>query len=151
MTRNDEIDILSNTFDEFLTNEFGYKKNPTTVHGINIQARRKKFDLYLRYKPNTGWPPDTFVIARIEFEETRQGHGTEVLKLILSFAEKFNIQKVAIEQANNNASSFAEKLGFSRFGNKDWIIDISKLKNRLAPPLQEHAHLSHESLHSDVC
>ncbi len=115
-----------------LMKRFSYKKKPAYVSMWNITAYRKRFDIYIRYKPSFGcWDKNTLVIARIHFYQTRKGHGASLLKFLCEVAEKYDIAKIAIEQENENSENFAKRYGFQEFVERQWIIDIEVLKNNL--------------------
>ncbi|MGF1715994.1 hypothetical protein L4D08_14025 [Photobacterium chitinilyticum] len=126
---NKEIQLFCRDLNVYLMERFGYKTCPATSNMFTVDASRKLFDLYFRFKPNTDlWKPDTIVIAKIGFKHTRIGHGTDLLKFIVKVSNKYQTNKVGIEGANDNLADFAKKLGFREVNNKQWIIDITELK-----------------------
>jgi hypothetical protein len=117
---------------KYLQNRFDYKRRPASVvWGNKINARRAKFDLYLRYRLSN---KDSLVIARIYFNEERKGHGTHFLKFICKLASVHDIKQIIIECPNENSLEFGRKLGFTRFGYSNLSIStedlILNLKNR---------------------
>ncbi len=71
--------------DAFLRDRFRYKTSGMTfyVAGYDIMyARRKKYDVYLRFKDLYRNQPTTLVIARIGFDRERKGHGTALVRLL---------------------------------------------------------------------
>lgn len=126
------IDDLCEEFNVYLMNRFGYKRKPATHNRKTITARFKKFDLYFRYRQASGpWDESTFVLARIGFEEVRQGHGTDLVSFIVSISRKYNISRIGIEESNENSSAFAAALGFHEIYKNHWIVETSNLKQLL--------------------
>lgn len=83
---------LCEEFNVYLMDRFGYKRRPATHNRKTISASLKKFDLYFRFRPTREpWDADTFVIARIGFQEVRQGHGTDLIRFIVSLADKYGM------------------------------------------------------------
>jgi hypothetical protein len=120
---------LCEEFNVYLMDRFGYKRRPATHNRKTISARLKKFDLYFRFRPSREpWDTDTFVIARIGFQDVRQGHGTDLVKFIISLADKYSIKKIGIEETNENSSLFAQFLGFKEVRRDYWLINISEMK-----------------------
>ncbi|HHQ4446184.1 TPA: hypothetical protein ACSP3U_001330 [Aeromonas hydrophila] len=135
-----DIHYLCAELDRYLKDRFCYKQKcvltlkPRTA---TITAKRKKFDLYFRYKPNNSpWPMNTLVIARIYFLNTHSGNGTDLLCFLLEQSRKLKIKYLAIEQTNENSSLFAINLGFKPMDNSDkcfigTVEDISNvIENR---------------------
>ena len=120
---------LCDEFNVYLMNRFGYKRRPATHNRRTISARLKKFDLYFRFRSSrTPWDVDTLVIARIGFQEVRQGHGTDLIRFIVSLADKYGIKKIGIEETNENSSLFAQKLGFEEITTNYWLYNVSESK-----------------------
>ncbi|WP_237068364.1 hypothetical protein [Microbulbifer guangxiensis] len=110
-----EMDAFIVDVNKYLLNRFNYKTPPARAGlGFSVIADRAKFDIYLRYKPESKfWPKDTLVIARLGFVETRKGNGKSFLKFLVSKALEFNISHLGIESVNELSRSFAMKYGFS--------------------------------------
>ncbi|MFC1503722.1 GNAT family N-acetyltransferase [Pseudomonadota bacterium] len=128
-----DIQCLCKDINQYLMKRFKYKSCPASHNRRTISAYRKQFDLYFRFRPNTEyWQTDSFVIARIGFHETRKGHGTDLLRFIVSRAVTYGIKKIGIETANENSSAFASYYGFSNFSGSHWVVDVSELQDRLS-------------------
>ena len=127
-------EMILQAINEYLMDKFEYKTPPAHL-GLNkstIDARRKKVDLYLRMIEFSGglWDTDTFVIARIGFQEERKGHGTDFLRFLTNVLP-VQYKYIGIECVNENSSQFAERLGFKPHkSDNDYIITISDLKSR---------------------
>lgn len=129
---NKEIQIFCQDLNNYLMERFGYKTGPATSNMFTIDACRKHFDLYLRFKQATDlWKSDTIVIAKIGFKHTRAGHATDLLKFIVKVSNKYQTNNIGIEGANDSLANFAKKLGFENIQGKQWIIDIEQLRTRL--------------------
>lgn len=127
------LESLCNDLNEFLTVQFSYRLAPASFSVLNntIDARRKKFDLYFRFKPSyKPWRENCLVLARIGFKSTRVGHGTALLKFIVSVSDRYSILEIGIEQSNHNSALFAKHYGFSEIYEKHWSISVEKLKAR---------------------
>lgn len=100
---------------KYLQKEFDYKIRPArVVWGNKINARRAKFDLYLRYRPSN---KDSLVIARLFFEEKRKGHATRLLNFICQHAPIHNLKCIVVESPNENSLAF---------GKKNWLYSVIK-------------------------
>ncbi|WP_404471053.1 hypothetical protein LG301_10200 [Vreelandella venusta] len=112
-----------NSLNIYLMERFGYKKlcaSPSS--GVNITARRHKFDLYIRVfeMGNVYWGGKAIVISRIEFIKKRKGNGSNFLQFIIDFAQKNQYEVIGIEQATTpEIHSFAQKHRFSKIENSD--------------------------------
>lgn len=110
-------------------------RNHRNVHfsklNNTICFREGKNEFYLRFKPQTGWPENSIVIARIGFSEQRVGHGTNFLRFLVEHSQKYGIDNIFIEYANENCGKFAQKYGFTRWSNDHWYITSTLLKSRL--------------------
>ncbi|GAB3517893.1 hypothetical protein [Photobacterium alginatilyticum] len=129
---NKEIQLFCQDLNMYLMERFNYKTGPATSNMFTIDASRKHFDLYLRFKPATDmWTSDTIVIAKIGFKHTRVGHGTDLLKFIVKVSNKYQTNNIGIEGANDSLANFAKNMGFENFQDKQWIIDIERLRTIL--------------------
>ncbi len=68
------------------------------------------------------------LIARIYFSKQRNGNGHDLLKFLIENSQQYNYTKIGIEYANENAAGFALRYGFTNHRDKDWIVEIEKLK-----------------------
>ncbi|TMM58441.1 hypothetical protein FEE95_03145 [Maribacter algarum] len=123
------VENLCFELNKFLQKQFNYKTPPARVAYSNkINARRAKFDLYLRYRLSN---KDELVIARMFFKEKRKGHGTRFLKFICQVAPIHNIQYIIIENPNENSLAFGQKIGFTELFNGSLSISIENLNINL--------------------
>lgn len=111
---------------------FGYKKSCASPSlGVNITARRHKFDLYIRVFElgDAYWGGKAIVISRIEFIKKRKGNGSDFLQFIIDFAQKNQYDVIGIEQASTSAiHGFAKKHGFSRIEASDnYVLAVKRL------------------------
>ncbi|KZN58904.1 hypothetical protein N473_26160 [Pseudoalteromonas luteoviolacea CPMOR-1] len=115
----------------YLKTKFNYKRKMGNLSPLNnntISINRNRVSMYLRYKPSNAVNRENMlVIARIEFEEQRKGHGTDFLKFLCKFSGKYKIQNIALEQTNVSSSSFARKHGFKELLKDYWVVSISDL------------------------
>jgi hypothetical protein len=114
---------------QYLKQRFNYKKDhacTTLFKPFTITARRKKFDLYLRWQrePIDDWQPNTLVIARIEFQPSGMGHGTHFLKWIIEREKKYNIQHIGLEHVNQRSLKFGTKNGFKSITTKNMSKEL---------------------------
>ncbi|BBI60837.1 hypothetical protein HSBAA_21430 [Vreelandella sulfidaeris] len=117
--------------------KFNYKTSCTSSGlGVNVNARRHKFDLYIRIFElgNQYWGGKALVISRIEFNKTRQGHGSELLSFISDFAQEHQYDVIGIEQASTSSiHSFAEKHGFIRLENSsNYSVPVEQITTKTA-------------------
>jgi hypothetical protein len=120
------IDDFCNELNSYLKERYSYRKPPAYFHSYNniICARRTKFDIYLRYKPNN---ENSLIIARIQFKVTRKGNGRDLLIFFSKIIEKHKIENVYLESVNKNSKEFGEKFGFIDLGNGNMIVSSEKL------------------------
>lgn len=73
-----------------------------------------QFDISIRMfvKSNNYCPRECLVLARIGFTKERAGHGRALVQRLVELAPQFGYRYLAIESANANASTFAERLDF---------------------------------------
>ena len=72
------------------------------------------------------------MIARIGFTQQRAGHGRALVERLVELAPLFGYRHLAIECANENASAFAERLGFTPYEERrHWIASIDALEKTL--------------------
>lgn len=112
-------------FDDYLKERFDYKTaciSFPSSHSINVDARKAKFDLYIRIfeERHEFWGGKAIVMSRIEFKDTRKGHGTDLLKFVTNFAREFQYDVIGIEQVSSpSIKQFADKHRFQRVGDTD--------------------------------
>lgn len=129
------IDSFCDELNSFLKDQFEYKRHLTHIRQETISVNRKKIDLYVRYKQKQGyWGEDALVLARIGFDQQKKGHGTSLLKFLVSLADKYQYTKIGIEQANKNSEAFAKKYGFepSKTLANSYITSVESLKVHFA-------------------
>jgi predicted GNAT superfamily acetyltransferase len=126
-----ELHQFNNTLDAYLRTQFNYKNRVSEVGGFGVSIdtpRKKRVELYLRYKPTyEPYLPNTLVIARIGFQETRKGHGTSLLRFIAAVADQFGIDHIALEQVSENSKAFCKALGFNEIAKNVWSVPITNL------------------------
>lgn len=124
----------------FLMQNFGYserwvKRYLNVGLGATLNAFTLKYDLYFRLfpKPETGWPRETLVLARIGFKDTRKGHGRRLLTLITELASEIGYQHIAIESANDNSSAFGKRFGLQPMDDRgsNWIGSVGDVQRAL--------------------
>lgn len=120
-------------FSGFLKRNKFCKKSYSVVAGVGntIHVKSEGNDFYLRFKPENGWYENSIVIARIEFSQQRVGHGLKFLRFLLEHSEKYAIENIFIEYANEKCGLFAKKYGFSSFEKDHWFVTVDFLKSRL--------------------
>jgi len=129
-----EINCFSDELNSYLLDRYKYKRNVVYVSlSNNINANRKKFDIYLRWKPDSNYfEKNTLVIARLHFFETRKGNGTSLLQFFIKHSKKYKYENIMIECANENATAFAKRYNFSEYKNdSNFIISTGELENSL--------------------
>lgn len=106
----------------------------TPVNAFRIITNKKKFDLYFRFGQT--WVKSeekTIVIARIGFENQRNGYGTSLLKLLTKIARKYGYNYIAIESVNSDSRAFALNFGFEEhIHSSNYYISTDKLISKLA-------------------
>lgn len=131
MTSNEIHDFCS-YLNIYLMNRFKYKTPPASHNHQTVNARRKLFDLYFRFKPNSHfWKPDTLVIARIGFHSTRKGNGTNLLEMLVHLPSKYGVSKIGMEETNEQSTAFVKTFGFTNIAGNHWIIDVIELRRNL--------------------
>ncbi|MDP5031792.1 MAG: hypothetical protein NWQ54_21180 [Paraglaciecola sp.] len=129
-----EINGFTQDFEAFLkSNKFCKKSYKVRFRKLNntICVREGENDFYLRYKPERGWLDNSIVIARIGFSEERVGNGTKFLRFLVENSQKYAIDNIFIETANDICGKFAQKYGFIRWSDGHWFTTSSLLKARL--------------------
>lgn len=128
-----QIDQLAKDLEAFIHQRFNYKRKCAFAQWSTIDVHLKRVQLYLRFKPKGFWPDDTFVIARIEFERQREGHGTALLRKLVDLSGKYGYGTIGVEALSTPAiHSFVRKFGFTAHqGDNHWIISIDDLRTSL--------------------
>lgn len=126
------IQQFSEELNLYLQKKFNYKISLAKLgYSQTIVVNQKRVELYLRFKSEMYfWNNDTLVIARIAFEKQRTGNGKDLLIFLANLAQKYNYQKIGIEQANEKATSFAKKYRFQNLSDSHWIINVENLKQQ---------------------
>lgn len=121
---------------DYLKQRFKYKL-PAVTFGLPtylVDARRKRYDLYFRVTPPKSilWDSNTLVVARIGFHQERKGHGTDMMAFLVRIAGQVGYTHIGIEQANENATAFGAKLGFTQFvTEKNFLASVEEVRKRL--------------------
>lgn len=141
--------------DVWLRQHFAIDANETDLADLtpsgNLDYRYYTFDkkvceLYLRLWPpaymeaDGYWPTNTLVIARIEFGNTRAGHGRALLEFLVSQAEIYGYDKIALECTydGEGIQGFAKKFGFEHAWPKlerphsNWIAPVARIAESLS-------------------
>lgn len=126
----------------FLLERFSYKpryvqRRVWRTFGT-VSALSKQFDIYIRMfiKPDSFWPRECLVLARIGFEQQRAGHGRALVARMVELAPVFGYRYLAIESANNNAAAFAQRLGFTPYENgRHWVGSVHTIREALGRSL----------------
>jgi GNAT superfamily N-acetyltransferase len=137
------IEWFADELDGWLRHRFDYRARLTHPGMSNsVVALRVKVDLYLRLITHSiegyQWPANTLVIARIGFREQHKGHGRALLRFLLTQAERFGYDKIAVECAGDDIGiqSFCAKFFFdqptSPRRNSNWIASVEHVSNALA-------------------
>lgn len=119
--------------DDYLMDRFAYRTSCASCSPISlsIDAKRKKFDLYLRVFQEgvEFWGGKALVISRIGFDKPRQGHGTDLLRLMVEFAQEHQYEVIGIEQGSSpSIQCFANKYGFKRMeGTNHFTASVHQL------------------------
>ena len=117
-------------YNDYLMQRFHYKTPPAhpNLHKQSLYASCRQFDLYLRFKPvSTQWNNRTIVLARQEFFRHHAKHSTALLHFLVGQAAIFDYDKIGIELASAQSSTWAASQGFDNFRENDWIVDIPPL------------------------
>jgi GNAT superfamily N-acetyltransferase len=147
---------FTETLDSWLRQHFNIDANETDLANLtgsgNLDYRywissKRACDLYLRLWPDAFvdalgpgyWPTNTLVIARIEFADTRAGHGRALLDFFVSQAEAYGYDKIALECTydGEGIQGFAKKFGFEHAWPKlerphsNWIASVGRIAERL--------------------
>lgn len=101
-------------------------------------------ELYLRLWPVVDegieyWPAKTLVIARLEFRDTRAGHGRALLEFLVSQAVPYGYENIALECTHDgdDIQGFAKKFGFEHawphhpYPHSNWIASVDRVAERL--------------------
>jgi hypothetical protein len=126
-----EVELFCECLNAYLMGVFGCRRPPATVTLSGcVVARRKDFDLYLRYKPDAGlWKGEALVIARIGFKRTGVGQGTALLAHLVGLAGRFGIRTIGIEMAHSpSIKAFAAKYRFREVDPNNWLADTSVIE-----------------------
>lgn len=119
--------------------------------GGNLDFRyygsKRVCDLYLRLWPDAFvdalgpgyWPANTLVIARLEFADTRAGHGRALLEFFVNQAELHGYDKIALECTydGEGIQGFAKKFGFEHAWpelerpHSNWIASVTTVAERI--------------------
>ena len=130
------IDTFCEDLNGYLKERFKYKRNQARNNFYTIDVSTKKVDLYIRFN-SIKWGKTnkiTLVLARIGFKRTRKAEGTNLLKFLLEKQPKYGYEEIGIEQCNENAVAFANKLNFRPIdeGNENFVIGVNDLREALS-------------------
>lgn len=136
------IELFADELDIWLRQRFDYRAR-LAYRGMSntVDTRRVKVGLYLRLVTHSveghEWPSNTLVIAKIEFRERHKGHGRALLRFLVTQAERFGYDKIAVECASEDIGiqSFCAKFFFdqptSPRRNSNWIASVEHVSHEL--------------------
>lgn len=134
LIEHEKLEEFSKDFEKYIKKEFNYKVVKVGKGYNNVlEVDKPKVRLFMRYKAQgLPWDVDTFVIARFGFEQRRAGHGTRLLTFLCDMSAKYSFNKIGIETApQGDSAAFAIALGFERFNELSWLIDVDTLRKNL--------------------
>ncbi|MBT2623507.1 hypothetical protein [Chryseobacterium sp. ISL-6] len=117
-TRTIKHEYILKELNGYLCKRFQYKKEFAhfSFSSGTITACSRKFDIHLRlfdddkhYKGK-----ETLVVARLFYDQTRKGHGTDFLKFLTQLAMKCGFLLLAFENCNENSRKFVKNFGLIR-------------------------------------
>lgn len=140
--------------DSWLRQHFDIGTNETDLINLtpsgNVDFRyyvgnKRGCDLYLRLWPpaymdaDGYWPINTLVLARLEFSNTRAGHGRALLEFFVNQADVYGYDKIALEHTHEGEGiqGFAKKFGFEHAWPKmdrpssNWIAPVARIAEYL--------------------
>lgn len=133
--------------DTYLRQRFNYRSQLCEQGlGQTITVCRRAVGLYIRFKP--GHHDAEFdrplVIARMRFHKTRCGHGTDLLRFLVSKSEEFGFGCIILESTNEESTAFAEAFGFTLCSDvmSNWHAPISGLQALLSNTSDKNKALS---------
>jgi len=132
---------FANKIDEFYREKFNYKTSCAFPRFPTIDINRSAVRLYLRFKPKGSWPNDSIVIASIEFQKQRRGHGKALLQKLVDMSARYEFRSIGIEQTSSKEGiqNFVRKFGFKNHGNeRNWLVSIDTLKLLLDATSPKH-------------
>ncbi|MDH4847959.1 GNAT family N-acetyltransferase [Pseudomonas sp. BN605] len=111
-----------------------YVQQQLWTSGDTVSARTKQYDIYLRLftPPESFWPRECLVLARLGFKQQRAGHGRALVERLLKLAPEFGYRYLAIECANARSSAFAQRLGFTPYEDgRHWVGAIEAIQQAI--------------------
>lgn len=128
--RDKDLLLFCEEINDFYKEELSYKIRVAKLSGINnIHVSKGSNTLHLRFKPEGYWGNKTVVISNISFNETRKGHGTNLLKFLVKKAQVYNYNMIGIEETNEASESFALKFRFKPYVFKNVIKERWYISN----------------------
>lgn len=134
------LKLFADELDIWLRQRFKYRSQIAHCGISNtIHVRTVKVSLYLRLIQHTSslWPSHTLVIARIEFREQNQGHGTAFLKFLVCQSKRINYANIGVEAAGDDegiqryCQRFFLKHPESSTSKLNWIAPIDHISSTL--------------------
>lgn len=125
-----EYEEIQKEIDVYLMKRFKYRLSLANLTPDNIISTRRnsRVDLYLRIRRiESLFPPDCLIIARINFNKERAGHGSNFVRFLSETALKYGYKHIGIESTNEKSRSFAEKLGFYSIDGSSYAISVKNL------------------------
>lgn len=90
---------------------------------IYIDTREQSNELYVKLIQLKD--RKEIIISRIILKKTKEGIGTEILKIISKFGEKNDYQILTIDSPNTDCKKFMKKMGFEP--DKSWSLRTNQL------------------------
>lgn len=125
-----EYEEIRKAIDIYLMKRFKYRLSLVSLTPDNVVTTRRnsRVDLYLRIRRvKSLFPPDCLIIARINFQKERIGHGTHFVYFLSGIALEYGFKHIGIESTNEKSRSFAEKLGFQSIDGSNYAVSVKKL------------------------
>jgi len=131
---------FENLLRKYLINRYDLNDNNELSRLSNSSIKvhiEKKVSLYLRLwftkRLRFYGFENVLIIAQIEFENTRIGNGTDLLRFLVQHADKFSYKYIGVESAcSEKMECFCRKFGFKEVHPSNYLIEVSKLAKELS-------------------
>jgi ribosomal protein S18 acetylase RimI-like enzyme len=121
--------------DKYCRSRYRFKSQCAHPRYPTVDVSRAAVRLYLRFRVGDSWPVGSVVIAAIQFQSRRRGHGKALLNKLVDMSTTYGYQTIEIEQTSDDASiqNFVKKFGFTNsFDEQNWIVTVERLRGLLA-------------------
>lgn len=137
IANNEQVAFMqfADEIDAYCGRRYRYKSRCAHARHPTVDVRRAAVRLYLRFRVGDSWPVGSVVIAVIEFQNRRRGHGRALLTKLVEMSSTYGYQNIEIEQTGSDVSiqAFVRKFGFTNsFDKKNWIVSVDQLRSLLA-------------------